>query len=237
MIKTYKGDCLEIMSEIGKNTVDLILTDPPYMISRKTNFSKGGGNQSKYGMISMDFGEWDWGDGVDMEKYFTEAYRILKKGGTIIMFYDIFKMEQIKTIAEKIGFKQPRIGFWNKTNAVPVNAKVNYLSNAREYFISFCKGKKGTFNSYYDKGSYDYPIVSGKKRVHPTQKPYGLMADLIKVHTNPGDMILDSFAGSGVVLEACTNLERNGIGIEIDEKYYNECKKWENNVQDSKQNV
>lgn len=110
MIKTYKGDCLEIMSEIGKNTVDLILTDPPYMISRKTNFSKGGGNQSKYGSISMDFGEWDWGDGIDMEKYFTEAYRILKKGGTIIMFYDIFKMEQIKTIAEKIGFKQPRIG-------------------------------------------------------------------------------------------------------------------------------
>jgi DNA modification methylase len=172
-----------------------------------------------------------------MEAYFKEAYRVLKKGGTIIMFYDIFKMEQIKRIAEKVGFKQPRIGFWNKTNAVPVNARINYLSNAREYFICFCKGKKGTFNSYYDKGVYNYPIVSGKKRLHPTQKPYDLISDLIKVHTNSGDTVLDSFAGSGVVLEACGNLGRNGIGIELDEKYYNECKKWENNVQDSRQNI
>jgi DNA modification methylase len=168
----------------------------------------------------MDFGEWDWGKGIDMEKYFTEAYRILKKGGTIIMFYDIFKIQTIKEIAEKIGFKQPRIGFWDKTNAVPVNARINYLSNAREYFISFCKGKKGTFNSYYDKGVYQYPIVSGKERVHPTQKPYGLICDLINVHSNPGDVVLDTFSGSGVTMRACKNLNRNGIGIEIDEKYY-----------------
>lgn len=235
MIRAYNGDCLEIMSSMENNSIDLILTDPPYIISRKTNFSKGGGNQSKYGSISMDFGEWDWGDGIDMEKYFTEAYRILKKGGTIIMFYDIFKIEQIKNIAEKIGFKQPRIGFWNKTNAVPINAKINYLSNAREYFICLCKGKKGVFNSYYDKGVYDYPIVSGKERVHPTQKPYGLVSDLIKVHTNLGDIVLDSFAGSGVVLRACADLGRNGIGIELDEKYYNECKKWEDNAQNSEQ--
>ena len=237
MIKAYNGDCLEIMPAIGKNTVDLILTDPPYLISRKTNFAKGGGNQSKYGMITMDFGEWDWDGEFDMEAYFKEAYRVLKKGGTIIMFYDIFKMEQIKRIAEKVGFKQPRIGFWNKTNAVPVNARINYLSNAREYFICFCKGKKGTFNSYYDKGVYNYPIVSGKKRLHPTQKPYDLISDLIKVHTNSGDTVLDSFAGSGVVLEACNNLGRNGIGIELDEKYYKECKKWEDNVQNSGQNT
>ena len=224
MTSVYKGDCLELMPGMEKNSIDLILTDPPYMISRETNFSKGGGDQQKYGSISMNFGEWDTGEGIDMEKYFAEAYRILKRGGTIIMFYDIFKMETIKAIAEKVGFKQPRIGFWNKTNAVPINAKVNYLSNAREYFISFCKGKKGTFNSYYDKGMYNYPIVAGKERVHPTQKPYGLMSDLIKIHTSPGETVLDTFAGSGVVLKACNNLDRNGIGIELDEKYYNYCK-------------
>ena len=223
MIEVKNDDCLKIMPLIEKNSIDLILTDPPYIISRETNFSKGGGNEAKYGTLKMDFGEWDWGEGINMEKYFTEAYRILKKGGTIIMFYDIFKMQSIKDIAEKIGFKQPRIGFWNKTNAVPVNARINYLSNAREYFISFCKGKKGVFNSYYDKGVYDYPIVSGKERVHPTQKPYGLMCDLINIHTNPGDTVLDTFCGSGVTLKACKDLGRNGIGIEIDEKYYNIC--------------
>lgn len=220
MIEIKNDDCLKIMPLIEKNSIDLILTDPPYIISRETNFSKGGGNEAKYGTLKMDFGEWDWGKGIDMEKYFTEAYRILKKGGTIIMFYDIFKIQTIKEIAEKIGFKQPRIGFWDKTNAVPVNARINYLSNAREYFISFCKGKKGTFNSYYDKGVYQYPIVSGKERVHPTQKPYGLICDLINVHSNPGDVVLDTFSGSGVTMRACKNLNRNGIGIEIDEKYY-----------------
>lgn len=220
MVKFINDDCLKIMSTMEKNTIDLILTDPPYIISRETNFSKGGGDEAKYGSISMDFGNWDWGEGIDMEKYFSEAYRILKKGGTIIMFYDIFKMETIKNIAEKLGFKQPRIGFWNKTNAVPINARINYLSNSREYFISFCKGKKGVFNSYYDKGVYDYPIVSGKERVHPTQKPYQLMVDLINIHTNPGDVVLDTFSGSGVTMRACKDLDRNGIGIEIDEKYY-----------------
>ena len=220
MVKFINDDCLKIMSTMEKNTIDLILTDPPYIISRETNFSKGGGDEAKYGSISMDFGNWDWGEGIDMEKYFSEAYRILKKGGTIIMFYDIFKMETIKNIAEKLGFKQPRIGFWNKTNAVPINARINYLSNSREYFISFCKGKKGVFNSYYDKGVYDYPIVSGKERVHPTQKPYGLMCDLINVHSNPGDVVLDTFSGSGVTMRACKDLDRNGIGREIDEKYY-----------------
>ena len=172
----------------------------------------------------MDFGEWDKGESIDMEAFFKEAYRLLKKGGTIIMFYDIFKMETIKNIADKVGFKQPRIGFWNKTNAVPVNARINYLSNAREYFISFCKGKKGTFNSYYDKGVYDYPIVSGRERVHPTQKPYGLMRDLIVTHTKEGDVVLDPFAGSGVVGRACKDMNREAILIEMNKEYYENLK-------------
>jgi DNA modification methylase len=220
-MKIYNEDCLDVMPSLPSNSIDLILTDPPYMISRETNFSKGGGDEAKYGSLSMDFGEWDKGDGVDMEVFFKDAYRLLKKGGTIIMFYDIFKMESIKRIAEKFGFKQPRIGFWRKTNAVPVNARINYLSNAREYFISFCKGKKGVFNSYYDKAEYDYPIVAGKERVHPTQKPYGLMRDLIMTHTKGGDIVLDPFAGSGVVGKVCKDHKRDCILIEQDEKYYN----------------
>lgn len=227
MVKVYNGDCLDIMPSLENGSIDLILTDPPYMISRKSNFANGGGNESKYGSITMNFGEWDWGEGIDMEKYFKEAYRLLRNGGTIIMFYDIFKMGTIKDIAEKVGFKQPRIGFWSKTNAVPINARINYLSNAREYFISFCKGKKGIFNSYYDKAVYNYPIVSGKHRIHPTQKPDGLISDLIKIHSNEGAIVLDTFAGSGVVLKCCKKLNRNCIGIEMDEKYYNECKKIE----------
>lgn len=219
-MKLIHGDCLEKMKNIQDKSIDLVLTDPPYMISRETNFSKGGGDKAKYGSLSMDFGEWDKGEGIDMKVFFREAYRVLAKGGTFIMFYDIFKMESIRNIAESVGFKQPRIGFWNKTNAVPLNARINYLSNAREYFICFCKGKKGVFHSYYDKGTYDYPIVSGKERNHPTQKPVSLMRDLILTHSNEGDVILDPFMGSGTTGVACINTKRDFIGIELNEEYF-----------------
>jgi len=219
----YLGDSLELMKDIEKNSIDLILTDAPYFISRKTNFSKGGGDQKKYGSISMEFGDWDEDENmIDFLEVFTEYKRILKTGGTIIFFYDIFKFETIKEIAESVGLKQPRIGFWNKTNTVPINSNVNYLSNCREYFISFCKVKKGVFNSKYDKGVYDYPIVGGKERtIHTTQKPVKLFEDLIKIHSNENDVVLDNFAGSSTTAIACLKTNRNYIMIEKEEIYYN----------------
>ena len=93
-IKLYKGDCLVEMKKIEDNSVDLILTDPPYIISRETNFNKGGGNESKYGSLSMDFGDWDKKP-LDIKLLIKEWYRILKDGGTLIVFYDIFKMQEI----------------------------------------------------------------------------------------------------------------------------------------------
>lgn len=219
-IKLYQGDCLEIFDSIDDNSIDLILTDPPYLISRNSNFSKGGGDIKKYGMISIDFGEWDKKE-LDNNYLFSQYYRILKKGGTLITFYDIFKITELFDIAKSLKFKQPRIGIWNKTNAVPINAKINYLSNAREYFISFCKGKKKIFNSYYDRAYYEYPIVGGKEKTkHPTQKPIKLMEDLIRTHSNEGDIIFDPFMGSGSTGVACKNLNRKFIGIELDENYF-----------------
>jgi len=216
------GDCLEVLKSFPSSFIDLILTDTPYSISRKTNFIKGGGNDKKFGGLSMDFGEWDESANINFEKLFIEYKRILKTGGTVIFFYDIFKMGEIKVIADSLGFKQPRIGFWNKTNAVPINSKINYLSNGREYFISFCKQKKGVFNSKYDKGVYNYPIVNGKeKTIHTTQKPVKLFQELILKHSNEGDLILDTFAGSSTTAIACMNTKRDWIMIEKDENYYN----------------
>ena len=77
-IKLYQGDCLEIFDSIDDNSIDLILTDPPYLISRNSNFSKGGGDIKKYGMISIDFGEWDKKE-LDNNYLFSQYYRILKK--------------------------------------------------------------------------------------------------------------------------------------------------------------
>jgi site-specific DNA-methyltransferase (adenine-specific) len=117
---------------------------------------------------------------------FKEYYRVLKKGGTVIFFFDIWKSNIIKEVAELNKFKQPRIGQW-VNNPVPINSN-NYLSNSIEYFFTFVKGGKPTFNSIYDNGIYKYPLCHGKQRFdHPTQKPLELIKDLVRKHSNEGD--------------------------------------------------
>ena len=107
-------------------------------------------------------------------------------------------------------------------NPVPINSKLNYLSNSTEYFFTFVKGSKPTFNSEYDNGIYRFPICHGKERFeHPTQKPLELIKSLIEKHSNEGDLVLDTFAGTFIVHHACDNLNRGCISIEKEEKYFN----------------
>lgn len=221
----YKEDCFELIKEIPDNSIDCICTDPPYLISRDSNYHKISSTTSeslikKFGKYKIDFGEFD-NIQYNWLELFTQYYRILKKGGTIIWFFDCFKMETIKNIAESCKFKQARLNIWIKTNPVPINSKLNYLTNAKEYFITFVKGSKPTFNSKYDNGVYYYPIEHGKERTkHPTQKPLRLMEELILKHTNENDIVLDNFAGSGTTLKACGIHKRNFIGCESNDEFY-----------------
>jgi DNA modification methylase len=218
------GDCFTELENISSNSVDLIIIDPPYLVSRDSNFKKISDSTSKEMAtkydISIDFGDWDKEE-LDWGFLFKQFQRILKKGGTIIVFYDVWKSNEIKESADSVGLKQPRVCGWVKTNPVPINSKVNYLSNATEYFFTFVKGGKPTFNSEYDNGFYRYPICHGKERFqHPTQKPLSLIKDLIDKHTNPGDVVLDSFAGTGTTGHACYLLNRDFILIEKDKTYF-----------------
>ena len=218
-------DCFNYLKQIKNKSIDLILVDPPYLISRKSNFKNYSDKANsdiitKYGKHSIDFGDWDKDD-IDWNLLFKEYYRVLKDGGTLIFFFDIWKSTMIKDIAEFYKFKQPRVCQWQKTNPVPINSKINYLSNANEYFFTFIKGKKPTFHSEYDNGTYRYPLCHGKERLeHPTQKPLSLIIDLVKKHSNEGDLVLDTFAGTGTTGEACLMLKRNYILIERDENYF-----------------
>lgn len=215
-------DCFNILPKIKNNSIDLILTDPPYAISKKSYFNSGKEN-IKFSKISIDFGDWDKEE-IDLDLLFKHYKRILKKGGTLIIFYDIWKSNRIKEVAEKHGFKQARVCQWVKSNPTPINSKVNYLSNAIEFFFTFVKGGNPTFNSSYDKGIYNYPLCHGKERTkHTTQKPIGLIKEIIMKHTNSGDIVLDTFAGSGTTGVACVKLLRNYILIEIDKEYYEIC--------------
>jgi len=214
------GDCYEVLKTIDKNSIDLILTDPPYNISRQSNFTKNSDNK-KFNNISIDFGDWDQEE-VDLDYLFFEFKRVLKPGGTLIIFYDIWKCNNLKSIAEKLGLKQPRVCQWVKNNPVPINSKNNYLSNSIEFFFTFVKGKNPTFNSSYDKGIYNFPLCHGNERTeHPTQKPLSLIKSLIEKHSKEDDVILDPFGGSGTTAIASIETNRRYFLIEKEDNYYN----------------
>ena len=213
--------CFDYLATIEDNSIDLVLIDPPYEVSRDTNFQSGEakGKDTDRFRVSMDFGDWDFGfTGLDI--VIKECYRILKKGGTLICFYDLWKLTTLKDYFENAKFKQIRYIEWVKTNPVPINSKVNYLTNAREIAVVGVKGGKPTFNSEYDNGIYLYPICHDKGRFHPTQKPLALIEDLIVKHSNKGDIILDCFSGSGTTAVAAYNQERNFKGCELSKDFY-----------------
>jgi site-specific DNA-methyltransferase (adenine-specific) len=260
-IKNING--LEFLSSIANDSVDLVLTDPPYIISREsgmnthyntvkqneennvefvktekewTNYKKEHAitddkNKDaylKYGTIygkkycvKTDYGTWDSEFTMkDLEKFIAEYYKKLKKGGTLIIFFDLWKISGLKDLMEKYKFKQIRFIEWIKINPQPLNSSVNYLTNCREIALVGIKGSKPTFNSKYDNGTYMYPLQGGKNRFHPTQKSLALFEDLIKKHSNENDVVLDTFLGGGTTALACKNTKRQFKGCEISKDYF-----------------
>ena len=212
----FNESCFEYLSRLENESVDLVLIDPPYQISKKTNFLTGGIDRFA---VSMEFGEWD-NSFTGLETVIEECYRLLKKGGTLICFYDLWKVSELKGIMENCNLKQIRFIEWLKTNPVPLNSKINYLTNAREIALTCVKGGKPIFKSEYDNGIYNYPIYHDIGRFHPTQKPVRLVEDLINKHSNENDLVLDCFSGSGTTAIACMNTKRNFKGCELDKIYY-----------------
>jgi len=219
-ISILNKEALEFLSDVPDNSIDLVLTDPPYEISHKTGFmaSKGPKTLERFKM-SYEFGEWDK-QNLDLLPFISEMYRVLKPSGTCIVFYDLWKLSYLKEMMEASKFKQLRFIEWVKTNPVPVNSKLNYLYNAREIALSGVKKGKPTFNSEYDNGIYRYPIYHGKDRFHPTQKSLPLFEELIKKHSNEGQLVLDCFFGSGTTAIAAMNTSRRFVGCELDKEYF-----------------
>lgn len=257
----------EYLTTIPHNSVDLILTDPPYIISRETgmnkhynavaeNESKGvefvkteeeweaykakhkvkedakgkkKENYLKYGTMlgkkyckKTDFGDWDSEFTVEtLDTIVGEYYKRLRKGGTAIIFFDLWKITTLKDIMEKHKFKQLRFIEWIKTNPQPLNSKTNYLTNCREIAVLGVKGGKPTFNSQYDNAIYQFPMAGGKTRFHPTQKSLPLFEEIIRKHSNEGDVVLDTFLGGGTTALACKNTNRKCKSCEISTEYYN----------------
>lgn len=220
-IKLSNESCFDFLKRLDSNSISLILIDPPYEVSRDTNFASGEetGKDTDRFRVSMDFGDWDY-DFNDLAGVIKECYRVLKKGGTLICFYDLWKITTLKQYFDDAKFKQLRYIEWIKTNPVPLNSKTNYLTNSREIALVGVKGGKPIFHSEYDNGIYSYPICHDKGRFHPTQKPLALIEDLIVKHSDEGDIICDCFSGSGTTAVASYNTNRNFVGCELSKEYY-----------------
>jgi site-specific DNA-methyltransferase (adenine-specific) len=221
-LKLYNRDCTEVLPEIEKESVDLVLIDPPYLISKKQNtFSEINTSWNRKKAITNSFGDWDKVEQLDWDFLLKEFHRIMKDSATLIVFYDFWKLQELKENCEKYKFKQPRHIVWQKNNPVPIHSKKNYLNNPREYALTFVKKSKPTFNSEYDFGFYTGPICMGKERTkHPTQKPLFLIDQLVRKHSNPGDLVLDCFMGSGTTGVSCVNSDRRFVGVELERDYF-----------------
>ena len=202
----------------NKTFVDLILTDPPYCVSR--NYQLGFSNMGRSG---MNYGDWDYG--FDQKEWIKKCAPLVKKGGSIIIFNDWKNFSYLVEELEDQGFVIKDLLRWEKTNPMPRNVNSRYLTDC-EMAIWAVKGtKKWTFNKPsnvpYLKPVFKTGIVpGGKKRIHPTQKHLSVMEEIIKIHSNQDDLIFDPFSGSGTVALACKKLGRNFIGSEIDLNYY-----------------
>ena len=223
-VRIVEAHFAEFLAGLAPDSVDLALTDPPYTISKATGFQNVKNGVERFA-VSMDFGHWDHAQ-IDLDELARSLYRVLRKGGTAIIWYDIWKLTPLRDAMAAAGFKMLRLIFWQKTNPVPLNSTRTYLSNSREMAVVGVKVGKPTFHGEYDSGIYEYPIPRHNgNRIHPTQKSDALFAELIRKHSNPGDLVIDPFLGAGTTAIAALEEERRFAGCDIDPHYVAEARR------------
>ena len=219
-VNLYNDDCLNVLRELPDGSVDLIATDPPYLISA----TNGGGIVNKVMKLNeslKDLTTVDITKGYDIVGFGKEFIRVMKE----INIYLWCNKAQIPDYFD-FYVKQHKCKFdiicWHKTNALPTYSN-KYLSDT-EYLLYFRKGKGKCFPKSYEdaKTFYIAPINHQDKKVfgHPTIKPLDLTEKIIRNSSEIGQTILDPFMGSGTTGVACINNNRNFIGMELDEQYF-----------------
>lgn len=226
-IDLLNGDCLSAMGQIQDGSIDLLLTDPPYnlglfMQKRSTNLKKMRKNYfGAAGWDNLDSKDW----AKCMDAFFREAARVVRKGGAIVVFMAVIKLETLIEIAQRHGFYYKTTGTWHKQNPMPRNMNLHFVNSTESWVYMTKDAKTGTFNNN-GRAIHDFIETSvtskGEKAngSHPTQKPVKLMSFFIETLTNPNEKVLDPFMGSGSTGVSATQLGRKFIGIEINPEYF-----------------
>lgn len=211
-MRLINGDCIEELEKLIKNgeKVDLILTDPPYLINYATNYRKDKTHDfTKPIMNDTNF--------KLIKEVLPLLYQILAKNGAIYLFCNSNHVDFFKKEIEK-HFKFKNILIWIKNNHTAGDLKGAYAKKT-EFIIYACKGRH-ILNGRRDVDIMYYNRVVGKKQVHQNQKPVDLLRFLLFKSSKKGDTVLDCFMGSGSTGVACLQTQRHFIGIELDEKYF-----------------
>lgn len=201
------GDCLEVMRGMPDGCVDAVVTDPPYNAS---------GSNVEFvwkGYVTVNQ---EWDKGFSPMSALEEIRRVLTPHGSALLFCSHHLLPEY---LQWSGMRLQQIIHWVKNNPFPAIAKV--YTPCVEYCLWFVNGSPYTFNkSNAGTNFITTSICGGHERTeHPTQKPLRLIKQLLSVHTEQGDIILDPFLGSGTTAVACVETGRHYIGIELEEKY------------------
>lgn len=205
----YNEECIEGMKRITDGSVDLIVTDPPYLMNYKTGWRK---SEHKFSTVIA-------GDNNPelIISYIDECYRIMKDDSAMYMFCNANKVDFFKRELEK-KFKLKNIIVWVKNNHTAGDLAAAF-GKKHEFIILVNKGRK-KFNGKRISDVWEFDKVAGGKQFHQNQKPTDLIELCIKKHSNEGDVVFDGFMGSGTTAIACLNTNRNYIGFELDKEYY-----------------
>lgn len=228
MNKTFLGDCFEILPTLEDNSVDLILTDPPYIL---TGFGPTKNADFKRAIHDnhIDF----ISNGFDYETLFPEFQRVLKKLN-LIMFCSNKQVSSLMSYWEKRGYSTTLL-IWQKTNPIPFSEQ-KHLSDVE--FIIWVRESGAFFNNdthhkMKSKVIKAPTLVGG--RYHPTQKPESVIRHLLCMHSKKGDVVLDPFSGSGTLGVCCIDMEREYIQIEMEQEYYEASLKREEDIRKEKE--
>lgn len=233
----YQGDCREVLASLPEKSVDLIFADPPYNLQLKNELWRP--NMTKVDAVDD---EWDQFANFAAYDQFTREWlqacrRVLKDTGTIWVIGSYHNIYRVGTILQDLGYWFLNDVVWVKTNPMPQFRGVRF-ANAHETLL-WCKKthdqKKYTFNYHAMKtandekqmrSDWELPLCTGAERlrvngekVHTTQKPEGLLYRVILSSSNPGDVVLDPFFGTGTTGAVAKKLNRHFVGIERDDAY------------------